>query len=577
MYGTPVSFLKAEGSPGAPPKRQPRAAERFRQQGVALLQTGKLPAAITALRQAIRLDVMDAGSHCALGFALLRRGHLAEAAESFVQAIALKDDYAAAHHHLAVALDRQGLDTQAVRAYRRAIQLDPKLRRLHLRLAEIYESVGAVEDAAETYRRAAAEEPGTAAGWICHAKSLMLTGNFPTAEADLRRAIAIEPKSGPAHKVLADVLATQGHFDAAIEMYDAAVRLNSSQADAYLNAVYVRKCTEADRPRLKRMLSMVRGAAMPDRERMYLHFAIGKMLDDLQEYQQAMEHFDAANGIRARRALFDRARFAANFDRLIERFTPALFAAKAEFGLDDETPLLILGMPRSGTTLVEQIISSHPAVAAGGELSFWVKRGGPPEIAEATELSPEAAHELSREYLALLRRFGPAATRVTDKAPFNFHRLGLIHLLLPKARIIHCRRHPVDTCLSMYFLHFTENIEFVARKADLAFAYRQYARAMEHWRAVIPPDRFFEVDYENLIADRQAVTRRLVAFAGLDWHDACLSPERNERTVTTASVWQARQPVYTSSVARWRRYKPWIGEFRELLVERDTAKTEADA
>jgi Sulfotransferase family len=186
-------------------------------------------------------------------------------------------------------------------------------------------------------------------------------------------------------------------------------------------------------------------------------------------------------------------------------------------------------------------------------------------IDEASYLAAEAGHGLAREYLALLRRIGPQAARVTDKAPFNHIRLGLIHLLLPQARIIHCRRHPVDTCLSMYFTYFSQRMDFAWAKADLAFAYRQYARLMEHWRAALPRERFTEVDYEDLIADREAVTRRLIAFTGLDWHDACLSPERNKRTVRTASLWQARQPVYTTSVARWRRYEPWLGELRELL------------
>jgi hypothetical protein len=186
-------------------------------------------------------------------------------------------------------------------------------------------------------------------------------------------------------------------------------------------------------------------------------------------------------------------------------------------------------------------------------------------IAEASYLTAEAGHGLAREYLALLRRIGPQAARVTDKAPFNHIRLGLIHLLLPQARIIHCRRHPVDTCLSMYFTYFSQRMDFAWAKADLAFAYRQYARLMDHWRAVLPRESFLEVDYEDLIADREAVTRHLIAFTGLDWRDACLSPERNERTVNTASLWQARQTVYATSVARWRRYEPWLGELRELL------------
>jgi hypothetical protein len=166
----------------------------------------------------------------------------------------------------------------------------------------------------------------------------------------------------------------------------------------------------------------------------------------------------------------------------VARYTPDFLAANEAFGLRDQTPLLIVGMPRSGTTLVEQILSSHPAVAAGGELPFWVKRAAAAGIAEASYLTAEAGRGLAREYLALLRRISPQAPRATDKAPFNHLRLGLIHLLLPDARIIHCRRHPVDTCLSMYFTFFSQRMDFAWAKADLAFAYRHYARLMEHWR-----------------------------------------------------------------------------------------------
>jgi hypothetical protein len=228
-------------------------------------------------------------------------------------------------------------------------------------------------------------------------------------------------------------------------------------------------------------------------------------------------------------------------------------------------------MPRSGTTLVEQILSSHPQIAGGGELVFWTRRAASWGVSSATYLTPASARDLAADYLAMLRRIGPSAARVTDKVPFNLFQLGLIHLLLPNARIIHCRRHPIDTCLSMYFTNFKEKFEFVSDKGDLAFAYRQYARLMDHWRAVLPSDRFVEVDYEILIADRQTLTRRLIAFTGLDWHDACLAPERNKRTVITSSFWQVRQPVYVTSIARWRNYEPWLGELRQLLPAHEDA------
>jgi tetratricopeptide (TPR) repeat protein len=568
MHGVPTALRNAGNAAGArpatPARRQTEAAEPFRQLGVGLLRAGKLPAAITALRQATRLGPADARSHRAFGLALLRSGRLAEAIASLELAIVLEEEVAVAHYHLAVALDRQGLTEKAMAAYRRAVELMPELAGGHRRLAELLEAEGEAEDAAASYRRAAAD-PDTTTGRLNEINALLLDSDPRQAEALLRQAIARDPASDRLHGALGDVLAMDGRFDEAIAAFDRALDLNPLQVGAHLAAVQAKKCTAADRPRLDRMLAALDSAGIDDTHRASLHFAIGKVLDDLAEYRPAMRHFDRANEIRRRTARFDGPGLAEHVDRLVARYTPDFFAANDAFGLDDQTPLLIVGMPRSGTTLVEQIASSHPAVAAGGELRYWVKRGTPWGIAEATYLSVEAAHGLSREYLALLRRIGPQAARVTDKAPFNHIRLGLIHLLLPKARMIHCRRHPVDTSLSIYFTFFKGRMDFACAKADLAFAYRQYARLMEHWRAVLPHDRFIEVDYEQLITDRETVTRRLIASSGLDWHDACLEPERNKRTVRTASLWQARQPVYSTSVARWRRYEPWLGELRELL------------
>jgi tetratricopeptide (TPR) repeat protein len=562
MHGVPGN---AGGAGRATPARRQTEAERFRRQGVGLVRAGKLPAAVTALRQATRLDPADAGAHRALGLALLRSGRLAEATAILEPAIVLEEEVAVAHYQLAVALDRQGLKDKAMAAYRRAVELMPEMADGHRRLAELLEAEGDVEEAAISYRRAATADPGTTKGRLNEINALLLDGDPRQAEALLRQAIALDPASDRLHKLLGDVLAVDGHFDEAIAAFDRALDLNPREVSAYHAAVQAKRCTEADRPRLDRMRAALDSPGIGDSHRVFLHFAIAKVLDDLAEYRQAIWHFDQANEIKRRTARFDGPELAEHVDRLVARYTPDFFAANKAFGVRDETPLLIVGMPRSGTTLVEQILSSHPAVAAGGELRFWVKRAAPSGIAEATYLTAEAGHGLSREYLALLRRIGPQSVRVTDKQPFNHIRLGLIHLLLPQARIIHCRRHPVDTCLSMYFTYFKGRMDFAWAKADLAFAYRQYARLMEHWRAVLPRESFLEVDYEDLIADREAVTRRLIAFSGLDWHAACLSPERNERTVNTASLWQARQPVYSTSVARWRRYEPWLGELRELL------------
>ena len=218
-------------------------------------------------------------------------------------------------------------------------------------------------------------------------------------------------------------------------------------------------------------------------------------------------------------------------------------------------------MPRSGTTLTEQILASHPKVAAGGEIDFWLQRSGKPGLAE-----PDAV----RDYLGLLTRLSFGAARVTDKMPFNFLFLDIVQRLLPNARIVHCRRNPVDTALSIYFARFTAATgfarinDFAYARKDIVRAYRDYLRLMEHWRGVLSSDRFIEIDYEGLVADPEAVARRLVAFCGLEWDKACLDFHRANRPIATASAWQARQPIYRSSVERWRNYEPWLGDFAGL-------------
>ena len=175
------------------------------------------------------------------------------------------------------------------------------------------------------------------------------------------------------------------------------------------------------------------------------------------------------------------------------------------------------------------------------------------------------ASRVTSQYRTVLREISPDARRITDKTPANFVWVGLIHLLFPNARIIHCKRHPIDTCLSVYATYFSARMDFAADRGDLAFFYEQYLRLMAHWKAVLPPNRLYETQYEALVACREPRSRELVAFCGLEWDDACLAPERNERVVRTASVWQARQPVYRTEMERWRRYEPWLGELRRLV------------
>ncbi len=511
---------------------------------------------------AVRLAPTNPIAHYNIGLLYAKANRQSEAIERLRQAVSLQPDFGQAHFRLGVALHDQGHDEEAIAAYRAAISCGAALRRASARLAELLNARGDTAEAADCYRRAAND---TTWGRLQSANALVVEGKYAEAAAAVRRVLALDPASADAEWLLGDILIFMGRLDEGVSHCDRTIELAPGAIGAYHSRVLARRVTEADRPLVARMTAMAETGPLSDIARRRLHYALGKAFDDLKDYATAIRHFDAANRISKARSSYDRAGQAAWVDQLIARFTPEFFAHHAGLGVDDERPIFILGMPRSGTTLVEQVISSHPLIAGGGELEFWLQRGQAWENGGPGNLAKAPTDLLADDYRAVLRRIAPNAARVTDKLPHNFMWLGLMHLVFPRARIIHCRRHPVDTCLSIYCTYFLRRMGFASDRGDLVWEYRQYERLMDHWRAVLPADRFLEVDYETLVADRQAATQRLIAFCGLDWDDACMHPESNQRVVTTASVWQARQPVYRSSLERWRNYQPWLGVLSELL------------
>jgi tetratricopeptide (TPR) repeat protein len=548
----------------------PESAEALTDLGQLLTRAGELAAAIAALKAAVRLDAGSFAAHNNLGQAYLAAGRTTEAIASLERALALAPGLAAAHYNLGTAWQSLSRNAEAAACYHRAIELAPDLAEAHLRLGSMLHDAGDRAAALASFRRAAEAQPQSTLGLISLATLLVQERQTAAAEDCLRRAITADPTSGEAHSRLAEVLARLGQFGESMAHFEQAIALEPRRAFGYFGLVNSKKIDAADRPLIARMTALLDGDAVSDQNRACLHFALGKAFDDLADYEAAIRHFDKANEIEAGRLRLigrsvDRKPQADTIAAMTATFTPDYFARHAQLGSDCEVPVMIVGMPRSGTTLVEQILSSHPEIGGGDELSFWSDKAG--MLADAGGGAPtlSAAHELAAEYLALLRSIAPAARRVTDKMPQNFQHLGLIHLIFPRARIIHCRRNPIDTCLSIYFTHFSQMPDYAFERHGIVFFYDQYLRLMAHWRRVLPPDRLLEVDYETLIADRERVTRRMIDFCGIHWDEACLRSESNPRVVTTASMWQARQPVYTTSVERWRRYEPWLGEFRQWL------------
>jgi tetratricopeptide (TPR) repeat protein len=529
-----------------------------------LLRFGQTSAAMPVLLQAMQLDPDHFEAHLALGSALMHSGRFADASAILSRAVALRSDSAAAWRDLGTSFDRQNLHPQAIEAYRRGVELAPESVDVLCRLAELYAMYSRKDEASDCFERAADFDPETTKARLYRSDARQLRGDISGAEQWARKAVALEPASDAAHGTLAGLLYAQGRFEEAATSFEAALQLNPKAARCWQGLADCRTFSETDHAILDRMQAVLQRGDLNDLERMTMHFAVGKVFDDCGDYAHAMEQFDAANRLRARDLNFDRTSFAALVNRTIQRFTREFIASHAASGTPDPKPLFIVGMYRSGTTLVEQIVSSHPDIAAGGELTVWTPTDI--EIYPATgEFDPDRAPAAIAKYLSVLQRIGPTAARVTDKLPFNLLRLGAIHSLLPRARIIHCQRDPIDTCLSIYSNPFKSRLPFAARRDDLAFAYKQYLRMMDHWRKVLPADVLLDVSYERLIADREAQTRRLIEFTGLGWNDSCLQPELNTRAIDTASARQARQPVYATSLQRWRHYEPWIGELRQLL------------
>lgn len=545
-------------------RANPKEAEAVFRRGLQTLKSGRLLDAIPILQAAIRSDSNHFEAHQALGFAMLRTGRFADASALLERAVTLRPDSAAAWRNLGTSYDRQNLHEQAIRAYRRAAQFAPQFGEVLGRLGQLYAMYSRMEEASDCYERAAEIKPDTVQAQLYHADARMLRGDIPGAEKWAREAVAFHKESGAAHGTLAGLLYAQGRFEEAVQSFEEALRLNPKEGRCWLGLADCRKYSPADNAILERMHGVLQRGDLDDFNRMSVHFAMGKICDDCGDYVRAMQHFDSANAVRARDLNFDRAGFEAMVDRSIRQFTREFISSASLSGTPEAKPLFVVGMYRSGTTLVEQILSSHPLITAGGELTAW--RAEEIEIDPATgAFDPARSRSAIERYLFVLQRIGPTAARVTDKLPFNCFRLGAIHALLPNARIIHCQRDPIDTCLSIYSHPVTSRVGFAARKGDLAFCYRQYLRVMDHWRNVLPTHVFTDVQYERLIVDREGETRRLIAFAGLDWDDSCLSPERNRRPINTASAWQARQPVYATSMQRWRHYEPWLGELRQLL------------
>ena len=509
--------------------------------GLLAHRVGKLELALTLLERAVALDAATALYHGNLGEMQRQAGRLEAAIASGRRATALDGRNSEAFYNLGVALADAGCREEALVCYRRAVALNPDYGLAFNNLGATLEVLEDKEGAASAYARA----------------------------------IEIDARHAEAQNNLGAILSERGELEAAKRHFEAAIRARPHFIDPHFNLSTLKRYRSGE-PHIVALEALARERhQLPEAARARLCFAVAKAREDLGEYARAFEAYAEGNRLTRTSIVYDERQGEETSAAIIRFFTRETFTARGGRGADSPLPVFILGMPRSGSSLIEQILASHPEVHGAGELhdlndaiaaACNARSGGryPQALADCR---PEDFGALGAHYLEHLQGRAPAAARITDKMPANFHHIGMIRLMLPGARIIHARRDPLDTCLSNFTRHFSRTMEFAYDLEELGRYHRRYQRLMAHWRNVLPADVMLEIDYEAIVKDLEGESRRMIDFLGLSWDSACLTFHENLRPVKTASVAQVRQPIYRSSLGRWKKFEAELEPLRRALLE----------
>ncbi len=581
--------------------------------GIALFDQGKFEEALAHYDRAIALQDDFAQAHSNRGNALQRLKRFAEAEPSYRRAIELQPGFADAWNNLGTCVRELKRPEEAETVYRKALELGPQNPDTLDNLALALKDLDRFDEAADLMRRALVIEERSDKLYVHYATVLLDQKKVEEAAPAAQRALALNPNNHDAVNLMGRVAFERGELDESLAHYRRALKLKPDLADAYNNmgnvlkelgqlreaqdaflqalrldpdiaGVYVNladsKTFKAGDPHLTAMEALAaKTEGLSKTDRMQLDFGLGKAYADLKEYDRSFKHLLAGNAAKRASIVYDEKATFALFDGIEAVFTAELIKAKSGGGDPSPLPVFVIGMPRSGTTLIEQIIASHPMAHGAGELQTMndviLTVRGPdgntilyPEFVPTLEAAP--IKQIGGRYLALVRELaaknGRANTeRITDKMPSNYYFAGLIHLALPNAKIIHTIRDPVDTCISCFSKLFSAEQNHTYDLGELGRYYKRYERLMAHWRRVLPAGRILDVRYEDVVADLEKEARRIIAHCGLPWDDRCLSFHKTDRPVRTASATQVRQPIYKSAVGRWRVYQDHLGPLLAAL------------
>lgn len=531
-------FVGAEAIYNRLLQRVPEHAAALHYLGLLRFQQDRLQEAQQLLTRSVQQEPLNPNAWSDLGMARIRANALEEALEAFARALALAPEHPDALNNMA----------QAFRKLRRFDQARPLLEKL----------VSLKPDSAQV-RYALADVQ-------------FKTNDITKAITSFQKAVRLDPDDRRIRIGLGEAYESNGQFKQAKMQYLAVLRRDPDSPLALAKLLQVREGA-IDTAWINRAQALADDPATPEDGRIRLNVALGYWNDREKRYDEAFRRLQLGYDAQAQRDPFDADGYSRAIDSLIDVLTADFYVSAPTSGVESERPIFIVGMPRSGTTLTEQILASHSEVAAGGELSMLLQvsyqigdlsRSGEPYPRGLRTTGRMGLRQMARRYLDYLDKVSPDATRVTDKLPFNFMHLGVIALLFPNARIVHCRRHPLDNCLSCYFTSFAEQIRFANKLDTLGRYYADYDRLMRHWHSVLPVN-IFDLQYEQLVNDTENQIRALLEYCGLGWQDACLSFYKTRRGVRTPSRWQVRQPIYTASVQRWQAYAKHLEPLVQIL------------
>jgi tetratricopeptide (TPR) repeat protein len=537
---------------------------------------GRIDAAVTHYRRALESlpDVPEAAEvHNNFANALCRRGRLDEAQEHYERALALDPDYALAHGNLGALLAGRGQVVAARGCYERALALRPDWADISNALGMLLAGEKDFKGAGRHFEHAIAVRADFTDAHSNLGATLMMLGDFSGARRHLESALALDPGLSATRNNLANACKACGSFGEALAHYDQVISERPDYVEAHFDRASVTFFRRGD-PELAALEALAARDNLAPERAVYVHFALAKALEDCGDYARAFSHLHLGNDLKRARVTYDEDAALRAFRGAAAVFDEGALSALADVGNASAAPIFVLGMPRSGSTLVEQILASHPQIHGAGELSIFDEAlaeasGGPMTPQRLADmggiLDTALLQRLAAAYLARLPSCGKA--HIVDKMPANFLYAGLIRLAFPRARIIHTLRDPLDTCLSCYGRLFSEGNYFSYDLSELGRYYLGYSALADHWRVVLPQGAMLEVRYEDVVADLEGQARRLLSYCGLPWDGSCLEFHKTGRPIKTASDVQVRRPLYGSSVQRWRRFAAELEPLRRLLED----------